>query len=169
MECFANDGLMLPEQVWDGVGSNAAYGFVTGEGTDSATPLAWAHAEYVKLLKSLADRNTWDSYPIVRARYAAPHASTFVQVFLRGTNNGWATTAMRLVGDHSWQLEGVHFAGADARLKLDVYGDWSRNFGDDDRDGTADANGADIPVTAGAGAYTVTFDDRTMQYSVVKQ
>jgi glucoamylase len=39
---FANDGLHLPEQVWE----------KTGEGTGAATPLAWSHAEYVKLLWS---------------------------------------------------------------------------------------------------------------------
>ena len=33
---------MIPEQVFE----------TTGEGTGSATPLAWAHAEYIKLLWS---------------------------------------------------------------------------------------------------------------------
>jgi glucoamylase len=40
---FANDGMMIPEQVFE----------KTGEGTGSATPLAWAHAEYIKLLWSV--------------------------------------------------------------------------------------------------------------------
>ena len=39
---FANDGLMIPEQVFEG----------SGEGTGAATPLAWSHAEFVKLLWS---------------------------------------------------------------------------------------------------------------------
>ncbi len=69
MEYFANEGLMLPEQVWDGVGTNSRHNFTIGQGTNSATPLAWTHAEYTKLLKSLTDQNTWDSYPIVRDRY----------------------------------------------------------------------------------------------------
>ncbi|MGK7897345.1 MAG: glucan 1,4-alpha-glucosidase [Xenococcus sp. (in: cyanobacteria)] len=69
MEYFANDSLMLSEQVWDGVESNATYNYTVGEGTDSATPLAWTHAEYVKLVKSLTDKNIWDSYEIVKARY----------------------------------------------------------------------------------------------------
>ncbi len=69
MEYFANDSLMLPEQVWDGVGSNDTYNYTLGEGTNSATPLAWTHAEYVKLVKSLTDKNIWDSYDIVKARY----------------------------------------------------------------------------------------------------
>ena len=41
-----------------------------GEGTNSATPLAWTHAEYIKLLRSLADRAIWDRYAPVEERYA---------------------------------------------------------------------------------------------------
>ena len=39
---FSNDGGLLPEQVFED----------TGEGTGAATPLAWSHAEYIKLLWS---------------------------------------------------------------------------------------------------------------------
>ncbi len=70
MEAFANDGLMLPEQVWDGAGPNP-FGYETGEGTDTATPLAWAHAEYIKLLRSLSDGEVWDRYDVVHERYGA--------------------------------------------------------------------------------------------------
>ncbi len=69
MEYFANKGLMLPEQVWDGVGVAPA-GYETGEGTNSATPLAWTHAEYVKLLRSISDNAVWDNYPNVSKRYS---------------------------------------------------------------------------------------------------
>lgn len=72
MEAFANSGLMLPEQVWDGVGSNATYGYQPGEGTNSATPLAWTHAEYIKLLRSVSDKKIWDHYPPVSERYNQP-------------------------------------------------------------------------------------------------
>lgn len=68
MEKFANEGLMIPEQVWDGVGKTPK-GYETGEGTNSATPLAWSHAEYVKLLRSVRDRQVWDLYAPVAARY----------------------------------------------------------------------------------------------------
>jgi glucoamylase len=68
MEGFANEGLSLPEQVWDGVGPNP-FGYELGEGTNTATPLAWTHAEYVKLLRSIADGEVWDRYEIVEARY----------------------------------------------------------------------------------------------------
>ncbi|NOZ43325.1 MAG: glucan 1,4-alpha-glucosidase [Alphaproteobacteria bacterium] len=70
MELFANDGMMLPEQVWDGVGVNSrSHPYRRGEGTDSATPLAWAHAEYIKLVRSLTDRKVWDYYQVVGKRY----------------------------------------------------------------------------------------------------
>jgi len=69
MENFANDGLLLPEQAWDGVGNATPHGYRPGQGTNSATPLAWTHAEYIKLLRSLADRQVWDRYAPVAERY----------------------------------------------------------------------------------------------------
>lgn len=62
MELFANEGMMLPEQVWDGVGNNDKYQYKLGQGTNSATPLAWTHAEYIKLLRSYTDKKVWDNY-----------------------------------------------------------------------------------------------------------
>jgi glucoamylase len=70
MERFANEGLMLPEQVYDGVGAPAPRNAPAGQGTNSATPLAWAHAEYIKLLRSLADGQVWDLYQPVQSRFA---------------------------------------------------------------------------------------------------
>jgi len=70
MERFANEGLMLPEQVYEGVGVALGHPVAVGQGTNSATPLAWAHAEYVKLLRSLADGRVFDLYAPVQARYA---------------------------------------------------------------------------------------------------
>jgi glucoamylase len=69
MEYFANDSLILPEQVWDGVGDNSTHQYEIGEATNGATPLAWTHAEYIKLVKSLTDKNVWDSYDVAKARY----------------------------------------------------------------------------------------------------
>lgn len=70
LEYFANEGLMLPEQVFDGVGANQVYQYQLGQGTSSATPLAWTHAEYIKLLRSLHDQKIWDQYPVVHQRYS---------------------------------------------------------------------------------------------------
>jgi glucoamylase len=69
MELFANEGYMIPEQVWDGVGGNDTYHYTVGEGTNSATPLAWSHAEYVKLLRSFTDQKIWDKNSSTETRY----------------------------------------------------------------------------------------------------
>lgn len=69
MELFANEGMMLPEQVWDGVGNNSTYNYTKGEGTNSATPLAWTHAEYIKLLRSFSDKKVWDRNASTEARF----------------------------------------------------------------------------------------------------
>ncbi|MCB0194652.1 MAG: glucan 1,4-alpha-glucosidase [Anaerolineae bacterium] len=170
MEQFANEGLMLPEQVWDGVGVNAVHNYTVGEGTNSATPLAWTHAEYVKLVKSLTDQNTWDSYSIVRGRYADTGGvvSIYPQVYFRGTPNAWETTAMTLVADNTWEVTTTFGSAPDERFKFDIHGDWSLNFGDNEPDGIADQTGSDIPITEGAGDYTITFNDLSREYSVVK-
>ncbi|PMG42459.1 glucan 1,4-alpha-glucosidase [Shewanella sp. 10N.286.52.B9] len=70
METFANEGMMLPEQAWDGVGNPTRYNYAMGDGTNSATPLAWTHAEYVKLVRSMTDKAVWDYYPIVADKLA---------------------------------------------------------------------------------------------------
>ncbi|MFC6951760.1 glycoside hydrolase family 15 protein [Halorubellus litoreus] len=65
MQGFANDGRMIPEQVWDREESTA-YGWEFGEGTASATPLAWSMAGFVRLARSL-DAGT----PVERPRATA--------------------------------------------------------------------------------------------------
>jgi glucoamylase len=66
----ANDGQMLPEQVWapDFPPAGSA-GFPLGEGTFSATPLAWSHAQYVRLAWSIAAGRPVEQPSIVAARY----------------------------------------------------------------------------------------------------
>jgi glucoamylase len=52
---FANAGGMIPEQIWED----------TGTGTGSATPLLWAHAEYIVLLKALSSGGIIDQPSVV--------------------------------------------------------------------------------------------------------
>jgi hypothetical protein len=67
-------------------------------------------------------------------------------------------------------IAGVWFGSdADERFKFDVYGDWSQNYGDDGGDGKLEEFGADIPITGGAGRYTISFDDQTKRYAVAKE
>jgi glucoamylase len=67
---FANDGLMLPEQVWDRRESPRAE-FVFGEGTGSATPLAWTMAQFIRLAANLSEGRNLETPDIVAARYTA--------------------------------------------------------------------------------------------------
>ncbi|GAA5218069.1 PKD domain-containing protein [Corallincola platygyrae] len=91
----------------------------------------------------------------------------FSQLYLRGTFNDWQTTPMSLIADHTWRSQ-VTFSGAENdRFKFDRHGDWSNNYGDNNGDGVADFSGNDIAVPS-AGDYLVTFNDQTLQYSLVK-
>lgn len=68
MERFTTDGGMIPEQVWDSA-DLPDRGLYLGRPTGSAAPLVWAHAEYVKLLRSVTDNAVFDCPPPVRQRY----------------------------------------------------------------------------------------------------
>jgi len=68
IEQFAFKGRMLPEQIWDAPDVKSA-GMYFGGPAGSAMPLMWAHAEYVKLLRSVADGRVFDLIPVVAERY----------------------------------------------------------------------------------------------------
>lgn len=68
IEAFAGPGLMLPEQIWDGV-PVPAHGLQPGTPTNSVSPLGWAHAEYLKLLSTIANARCADRMESVVARY----------------------------------------------------------------------------------------------------
>jgi glucoamylase len=68
MEGLASTSCLLCEQVWDEADLPEAY-MRLGQPTGSAMPLMWAHAEYVKLLRSAADGTVFDQVPEVAARY----------------------------------------------------------------------------------------------------
>jgi glucoamylase len=60
---------MLPEQVWD-YSDIPSKGMYCGRSAGSAQPLVWAHAEYLKLLRSGADGRVFDRISVVEERYA---------------------------------------------------------------------------------------------------
>jgi glucoamylase len=65
---FSNHALMLPEQVWDSPASPSPQ-FIYGEGTGSATPLAWAMAQFIRLVVNLREGRNLDTPDVVAARY----------------------------------------------------------------------------------------------------
>jgi len=68
MEAFAGQHKLLPEQVWT-LADIPEKDLIRGKASGSAMPLVWAHAEYVRLLRSIADGKVFDRLPIVAARY----------------------------------------------------------------------------------------------------
>jgi glucoamylase len=68
MEAFASDGHLIPEQVWDSDDIPERELF-RGRPSGSAMPLVWAHAEHIKLLRSLREERVFDMPPQPYQRY----------------------------------------------------------------------------------------------------
>ena len=66
----AGPGDMLPEQVWDDQPPSGSPGFAPGTPTFSATPLAWTHAQYIRLAFDAAAGRVLEQPAVVAARYS---------------------------------------------------------------------------------------------------
>ncbi|HET6972948.1 MAG TPA: glycoside hydrolase family 15 protein [Pyrinomonadaceae bacterium] len=67
---FANDGLMIPEQVWDREESPTP-SLRFGAGTGSATPLAWSMAQFIRLAMSIERGRNVETPRVVWERYGS--------------------------------------------------------------------------------------------------
>jgi glucoamylase len=67
-ESFANDGGLIPEQIWDAPDIPQRELFF-GRASGSAMPQVWAHAEYVKLRRSIRDTRVFDQPLQTTQRY----------------------------------------------------------------------------------------------------
>jgi glucoamylase len=68
LEALADGSYLLPEQVWDSA-DIPERGLFLGHASGSAMPLVWAHAEYIKLCRSLLDLEVFDRPPQTVQRY----------------------------------------------------------------------------------------------------
>jgi glucoamylase len=68
MEAQAGQGGLFPEQVWDAP-DLPEQELLNGRPAGSAMPLVWAHAEYIKLVRSLQDGRGFDTPPQTVQRY----------------------------------------------------------------------------------------------------
>jgi glucoamylase len=68
LEASSSSGGLLPEQVWDKADIPERELFL-GRPSGSAMPLVWAHAEHIKLLRSLRDQRVFDMPPQPVQRY----------------------------------------------------------------------------------------------------
>ncbi len=116
MRAQASPGGFLPEQVWDAADLPERE-LQNGRPAGSAMPLVWAHAEYVKLVRSLHDRRVFDLPPQTVARYGgnssgsprvvwrfnnrlrvlpqgrALRIETLAAALIHWSSDGWATVA----------------------------------------------------------------------------
>ena len=105
MEKFAHGAGLLPEQVWDGPDLRDKRMFL-GKPTGAAIPLMWAHAEYVKLLRSAVQGKVFDLIAPVADRYLTPRKRTPMEVWKpkRQVRHVAAGTRLRILGYAPFQL-----------------------------------------------------------------
>jgi glucoamylase len=80
MEAFASDGHLIPEQVWDSNDIPERELF-RGRPSGSAMPLVWAHAEHIKLLRSLREERIFDMPPQPYQRYQVEGVRSSLRVW----------------------------------------------------------------------------------------
>jgi glucoamylase len=80
MEGFASATLLLPEQVWS-LADNPNTHMRLGRPTGGAMPLAWAHAEYLQLVRSATDGRVFTLIDAVVDRYQNRASKPTVEVW----------------------------------------------------------------------------------------
>ena len=83
-EKYANETGLFPEQIWDSENIEEK-GLFFSKPTGGATPLAWAHAEYIKLCRSLISKQVFDMPHQTEQRYLVE--KTISTIFIWNFNN----------------------------------------------------------------------------------
>ena len=147
IESFTSAGGMLPEQIWDAP-DIPERGMLLGRPSGSAMPLAWAHSEYIKLLRSSTDGEVFDRVEPVARRYQVARRDQTIQIFkldqmlkriapgktlriihdsgfsLLWTQDGWKTqqkVESKSVGSSSAYVDLPTQAGTDGNLIFTFY------------------------------------------------
>lgn len=98
MEGSTNEGGILPEQVWDS-DDLPQKGLFKGKATGGASPLMWAHAEYIKLLRTKADCAGCDVIPEVYERYVNLKTTLNIRAWKKNkpVRFAFSTSTLRIV------------------------------------------------------------------------
>ncbi|HEV2394549.1 MAG TPA: glycoside hydrolase family 15 protein [Verrucomicrobiae bacterium] len=80
IENFANDGGMLPEQVWDAEDLPQC-SLRSGCPTGAAMPLCWAHGEYISLVRSRKEGVSFDCISPACERYARRRTASAIEMW----------------------------------------------------------------------------------------
>ena len=112
---------------------------------------------------------------VVYATTKDSFAYTYSAMYLRGSMNSWAGTAMTLSADHTYTLSVELTSGTTYTYKYEIGGatTWSTNWGfassatASSTSGTASASGYNMYFTpTSSGTYVFSFNDSTLAYSV---
>ncbi len=76
----SGENYLIPEQIWDEKDIPKKFLF-NGRPTLGAMPLVWAHAEYLKLVRSLNDEKIYDCPKQTLKRYKGKKPSTHLQIW----------------------------------------------------------------------------------------
>jgi glucoamylase len=138
-------GGLIPEQIWDAppIPEKELY---NGCPSGSAMPLVWAHAEYVKLVRSLHDGHIFDTPPETRTRYLDTHHVTAFAAW-RFNNKRRAMEAGRILRVETLAPAVVHWTDDD----------WQTTHDDETRDTTLGLWCVDLPTDGLTGGCTVCF------------
>ena len=79
---------MIPEQVWESKDIPERMLF-NGHPAGSGMPLVWAHAEYIKLLRSIHAEAVWDMPPQTVHRYQVDKRSADFQIWTQSQRRGY--------------------------------------------------------------------------------
>ncbi len=109
LETFAGASGLLPEQIWDSVDIPERELFL-GRASGSAMPLVWAHAEYLKLCRSLRDGQVFDRPPQPVQRYLGKRPATSRRVIWRFNNKVRTMPARRTLRIEVLTEASVHWS-----------------------------------------------------------
>ena len=152
-------------------GENALQANIKNEGAwkniaDAFQNLAYNGFSALRLAEIADDAVANRGYSNLIRQYKAS-ACVLPKLNIRGTNNGWGNTPMKC--QQGVWVGNVNFGDSpNQSFKFDVHGDWQENYGDNDEDNIADANGADILVESGAGSYQILFNEKDNSYKLIR-
>lgn len=86
---------MIPEQVWDAE-DLPKHQLFNGRPTGSGMPLVWAHAEYIKLMRSIFEGKVWDMPPQPVQRYQIEGRTSSLQIWTEREPREWVTAGKQL-------------------------------------------------------------------------
>jgi glucoamylase len=79
LENYAGENCLIPEQIWDSK-DILEKELIKDKPSGAAMPLAWAHAEYIKLYRSILSKKIFDMPSICEKRYIKEQNESFIYI-----------------------------------------------------------------------------------------